>query len=329
MRYALGFIILVITLLALGCSGREEDDATARALASGSDRIESREGRVWLELSDAGQLVVFERLAKEGGFALDLRELRPRRLTLRLEDASFAEAVAAIVGETAYRLSYAFDPEIGTHRLVEVQVGEGEPTRAALERRAGAGRVTPDLSTSSEPRAEGDVAAVDAGVRGESSRDRIDRAREQAADLRDSVRRANGEERHQLVRDYERAQDALQEQLRLALRDPDPMVRAEALEEVETDQGDARQRIGTLARDDPDPRIQKAAIELLGDDGTFEAVSQLVTMLDASEPDVLLATLEALDLTGDESLAPRIEPLADHADAEVRAKATEMLEYWE
>jgi len=195
------------------------------AAVSGRDRIESRDGRVWLDLSDAGQLVVLERLAEQAGFALDLREVTPRRLTLRLEGATLAEAVAAVVGETTYRLSYAFDPQTGAHRLVEVQVGEGDPTRAPREERVGAARIAPPrLATSpSAARAEAKVEADDAAARGESSRDRIERAREQAADLRESLRRASGEERHQRARDYEQAQEILEQRKRKY--DPDYMLR--------------------------------------------------------------------------------------------------------
>jgi HEAT repeat protein len=99
--------------------------------------------------------------------------------------------------------------------------------------------------------------------------------------------------------------------------------------EVDLDSGDARARIGHLATADPSPGVRIAAAETLGDDGTFQAIVELVGMLEDPEPDVLVATLEALDQSGDESIEPYVKPLASHPDSQVRERANEMLEFWE
>jgi HEAT repeat protein len=295
----------------------------------GEDSVELAGERVSLDVSDAGQLRVLQQLAEQGGFDLELHEITPRAVTLRLEDATLSQAVAAIVGPSAFRIDYAFDPPRKRHAVVALHVGGTSSLRPAA---ASVTESAPKSGMHAAIERQGVDSSTEIGQappRERSRRDQIDDARERLAPLRDEMRRTKGKDLLALESEYERAQGAFQEQLRLALQDPDPNVRTEALEEVDVSQGDARQRIGSLAREDPDPRIQMAAIETLAEDGTFQAVSELVTMLEASNPDVLVATLDALDLSGDESLAPRVEPLASHSDAAVREKAREMLEYWE
>ncbi|MBW2422635.1 MAG: HEAT repeat domain-containing protein, partial [Deltaproteobacteria bacterium] len=323
MRREAHWVLVMALVFCLGCSGYE-DGAERSAADGGKGGVELAGDRVRLDVSGAGQLGLLQQLAEQGGFALELHEINPGAVTLRLEDATLAEAVAAIVGDSAFRIEYVLDRGTKRHVVAALHVGA-----APLARPAATSSGTGSPSAPSEPpsavanRRIDDPAEMDQHApRQASRRDEIENARERIAPLRDAMKRAKEEERLELQSAYERAQDALQEQLRLALQDPDPMVRQEALEEVDASQGDARQRIGDLARDDPDPRIQVAAIEALSEDGTFQAVSELVTMLDASDDSrVLLAALEALDLNGDESLAPRIEPLANHSDTAVREMA--------
>lgn len=316
---------LPLLLLGLGCDAREAP--TTSGTGNVVEQIELRDGRVRLELSDAGTLGVLRKLADQGGFDLELHEFSPRSVTLHLEDATLAEAIGAIVGRSNFELEYAFDPNTAGHAVSVLHVGSSRSSD-------GPGFVTArkDSTGIDETRVPGSPSLQQTdsnATREPSSRDSIDAARDRIAPLRDAAERAEGERRAALADEYAEARDDLQAALRAALDDPDPRVREEALSEVKATEGDARERIARLAEKDPDPNIRLAAIEVLAEDGTFQAVTELVAMLDDPEPQVLVATLEALDFSGDESLAPHIEPLANHSDSQVREKAREMLEFWE
>jgi len=228
-------------------------------------------------------------------------------------------------------LEYAFDVAQARHVIAVLHVGTSSPSPSSADRHNSStheARTTPSaIGSSPDPES---FANADRSTTWEtSSRARLERARERVTALQESIKRVGGEERRELENEYDQATDALQEQFRQALSDPDPVVREEMLEEVEIDSGDARDRIGALAQEDPNPRVRAAAAEMLGDDGTFQAVAELIGMLDDREPAVLVATLEALDRSGDESIEPYIKPLSDHPNSQVREMANEMLEFWE
>jgi len=236
-----------------------------------------------------------------------------------------------LVGETSFTFEYAFDAEQARHEIAVLHVGGSSPspsTAARHNRDVRESRTTPS-ATRTTPDPEPLLEAARSTPREASSRGRIERARERVTVLKESLHRVKGDERRELRDEFDQATDALQEQVRLALSDPDPVIREEMLEEVEIDSGDARDRIGDLAQGDPNPRVRAAAAETLGEDGTFQAVAELIGMLDDREPNVLVATLEALDYSGDESIEPYIKPLASHPNAQVREMANEMLEFWE
>ncbi len=333
---ARGIAASVLLLLGLGCSDQQDNGRGPISVATDATHaVELRDGRVWLDLPEGGQLVALGQLAETADFELELHAFRPRRVALRLEGVTIVEAVAALVGETSFTFKYAFDAEQARHVIVVLHVGASglSPSPAAEHNRDVRKEVRQTRSTPSAVRPGSDSDAFgDPGrsvTREVSSRARIERARERVTALKENLHRAKGEERRELRDEYDQATDALQEQFRQALSDPDPVVREEMLEEVEIDSGDARDRIGDLAHGDPNPRVRAAAAETLGDDGTFQAVAELIGMLDDREPDVLIATLEALDLSGDESIEPYIRPLSNHPNSQVREMANEMLEFWE
>lgn len=320
-----------VLLWGLGCGDGQDDEQEVVAIGA-AHAVELRDGRVWLDLSGDGQLTALGQLAKAADFDLELHAFRPRPAAIRLEGVTLAEAVAALVGDASFAFEYAFDAEQARHEIVVLHVGTSGLTLSPAAGHGGGiredgatpspGRSPPDSET--DALAEGERSVT----RETSSRARIESARERVAALRESLRRAEGEQRRELGNEYDQATEAFQEQLREALSDPDPFVRAQMLGEIEIDSGDARHRIGLLARSDPSPRVRVAAAETLGEDGTFQAVAELIGMLDDREPDVLIATLEALDFSGDESIEPYIEPLSGHPDSQVREKANEMLEFW-
>lgn len=330
-RKSRGIAASVLLLLGLGCSDRADDERDTALAADATHAVELRDGRVWLDLSEGGQLTALRQLAKASGFELELHTFRPRRVALRLEGATLAEAVAALVGETSFTFEYAFDAEQARHEIAVLHVGGSNlsPSTAARHNRdVRESRATPS-ATRTTPDPEPLLEAARGAPREASSRARIERARERVSVLKESLHRVKGDERRELRDEFDQATDALQEQVRLGLSDPDPIVREEMLEEVEIDSGDARDRIGDLAQGDPNPRVRVAAAETLGEDGTFQSVAELIGMLDDREPAVLVATLDALDRSGDESIEPYIKPLSNHPNAQVREMANDMLEFWE
>ena len=324
-----------VLLLGLGCSDQADNERDTTLAADATHAVELRDGRVWLDLPEGGQLTALRQLAKASDFELELHTFRPRRVALRLEGVTIAEAVAALVGETSFTFEYAFDAEQARHEIAVLHVGGSNlsPSTAVRHNRDVRKEVRETRSTSSAIRSASDSDAfANAGQSvspNESNRTRIERARERVTSLKENLHRVKGDERRELRDEYDQATDALQEQVRLALTDPDPVVREEMLEEVEIDSGDARDRIGDLAQGDPNPRVRAAAAETLGEDGTFQSVAELIGMLDDREPAVLIATLDALDRSGDESIKPYIKPLSNHPNAQVREMANEMLYFWE
>ena len=86
--------------------------------------------------------------------------------------------------------------------------------------------------------------------------------------------------------------------------------------------------LSVLVRDS-DPQVRIAAAEQLADSDSFAAVTGLLDALQDTSPRVIIAVLESLELNGDESIVPEIEPLLEHPDEDVReaaAIAIEMLE---
>jgi len=317
----------------LGCGGGQGDEGGAAALGTGNG-VELRDGRVWLDVSGSGQLVALEQLAEAGDFELELHGLRPRGLTLRLEGVPLAEAVAALVGDANFAFDYKFDAEKARHEIAVLHVGPSDlPNAFAARWRGGGNREEGVGSAATRPASDSGAdasAETDQIATGStSSRARVEAARGRVSQLQESLRRVEGEERRELRDEYELVAAAFQEEIRQALSDPDPAVRADMLGEVELDSSAGRDTVARLGDADPSPRVRVAAAELLGDDGTFQAVAELIGMLDDPEPEVLLATLEALDRSGDESIEPYIEPLSDHPDSRVRETANEMLEFWE
>ena len=90
--------------------------------------------------------------------------------------------------------------------------------------------------------------------------------------------------------------------------------------------GDAAARVVELAKSDPDPRVRAAAVERLGDADTYQATTALLDSLADPSPQVVIAALEALEFSGDRSMLPRIEPLANHPNPAVREAANSTLD---
>ena len=244
------------------------------------------------------QLALLEELAASAGFELEVGDVAPRSLTLRLTDAPLLEAVSAILEGTAFRASWAVDPASGEHVLAKLSVGAVATPPAAA---AGA---APPPDAAAE-RARSSFAA---------------RMRERVAQRRESAEEPARDAAAAL--EQRRAREAV---LIAQLDEGDALRRAEALEVIDPT-GDAAGRIGELARSDPDPHVRAVAVERLGDADTYQAKTVLLESLADPAPQVVIAALAAIEFSGDASLLPRIEPFANHPDPSVREAANEAIE---
>jgi hypothetical protein len=333
MRDRASWIVAAVLLLGVGCTCADEVEvASPSALASAADLVEVSNGHVRLAVRDALQLAVLERLADQAGFDLEVSGATPRRVTLDLAGVSLAEAIAALLAQERYSLEYAVDPGTGSHTLAVLRVGEKpSPPRVASAPPQQPARLA--LGASPRPRAsevaEPPSSEPDEGRRTRS--DRIDFHRERMQRMRDELKREpEGSALEERLRgDLARERVGLQEELRVAIDDPDPAVRADAVADLDLEGAGNRDRVADMSRSDADPAVRAATAEALADDGTFAAINGLLGMLEDPNPGVLAAAIAGLDYAGDETLASHVAPFATHPDPAVREAATEALEYWE
>jgi len=329
MRKPSGCIAAAALLLALGCSGRDD------APAPGVGVVEFSDGLVRLHVQDAEPLGVLEKLAAQAGFELVVAGVTPRRVSLRLDGVPLDVAIGKLLPEERFALEYAFDRGTGEHVIAVLRVGDAEraPRVAAEPAAALAALVASRAERARAARsraADREAVELEPGARDRARVDHIDDYRERLARLRKDLAQAPKDSAlaQRLRQELSQERSGLQEELRNAIDDPDPALRADAVGQIDTEEGDNRARVSALAQSDPDPTVRVAAADRLGGDGTFAGVSGLLSMLQDPDPTVLVATIEALDLAGDESLIPYLEPLAQHPDAGVSEAAKELLEHW-
>ncbi len=278
--------------------------------APGANLVELADGRVHLALREASPLAVLEVLGARAGFALAVGDVRAEPVTMRLDDASLAEALAALLRGIPYGIDYVLDPTTGAHRVGAVRVGTfREPQIVGVAQPPGAGETTD---------------ATDRATRAEALRRRLERERQErrvAQVERAAARTRDPEETGALLG---RFLATARERSQASLDDPDPEVRAEAVAAMDVE-GSELDRLIETARSDPDPSVRAAAAERLGDEGTHRAVAGLLDTLGDSDPSVLLAAIQAVESAGDESLVARLEPLTHHPDPQVRAAAGEAI----
>jgi hypothetical protein len=327
MRKPTGCIAVAALLLALGCGGREDPPAPALGV------VEFANGRVRLQVEDAEPLGILEQLAAQAGFELVVAGVTPRRISLRLDGVPLAVAIGRLLPEERFSLEYAFDRNAGEHVIAVLRVGRAKraPRVASAKAAALAALRSERPRAPARARAKDPSAAQSEPDPGDRARvDHIGDHRERIARLREELARAPKDSalERRLREELSRERSGLQEEIRNAIDDPDPALRADAVREIDTEQRDNRARVSALGKSDPDPTVRVAAAERLAGDGTFASVSGLLGMLEDSNPAVLVATIEALDFAGDESLSPHLEPLSRHPDPAVREAANELLEQW-
>jgi len=262
------------------------------APASAALRIHA--GRVSVARDQVLQLVVLEELAGRAGFELEVGAVAPRNITLHLDDAPLLDAISVLLEGMPFRTEYAVDPKTGAHVLAKLSVGAPVSTSPPVP---------------------------DAGNVGDAAAEIARKARSEEFRELFAQKRQNAEERGRLANASAEERRAREAEAVEQLDDADGERRAEALAAIDPE-GDASVRISELAKLDPDPRVRAAAVERLGEADTYQATSALLAALADPSPQVLIAALEALEFVGDHSLLPRIEPLANHPNPAVREAAS-------
>jgi hypothetical protein len=120
----------------------------------------------------------------------------------------------------------------------------------------------------------------------------------------------------------------------------DPWTRGDEEDELDPelvhrlDSSDARwgadlERLLVYATADPDPNVRIAAIEEIEGNESYAVVQTLLRSLEDDDAAVVARAVEAFGSLSDETLLPRIRPLARHRDPRVREAAREAIEQME
>ena len=291
-------------LLAVGGCGSERTPGEAAPAAgvestltpaSAGSGLQFRAGRVSVARDEVLQLALLEELARRAGFELEVGSVAPRSIRVRLDDVPLLDAISVVLEGTPFRAAYAVDPSTGAHVLARLSVGELAP---------------------------GAPGAASAG-HAESESER--QARSEKIHALIAQRRENAEERARLAIASAEERRTREAEAIEQLADTDAERRVDALAAIDP-AGDAAVRVVELAKSDPDPRVRAAAVERLGDADTYQATTALLDSLADPSPQVVIAALEALEFAGDHSLIARIEPLANHPNPAVREAANSTLE---
>jgi len=82
-----------------------------------------------------------------------------------------------------------------------------------------------------------------------------------------------------------------------------------------------------LIKSNPDPMIRAAAVAQLDDAESFVATEAAVLALQDSSPEVVLQALDTLEFIGDESVVRYIEEILDHPSENIRKTAEEAIDF--
>ena len=289
-------LVSTLVLLCWGCGAQEADQPAAARIGDaatpaadplpglGRALIEFADGQVTVLSQAAPRSEILEELAAKAGIALELGELAPSRLTLRIDDLALERALPLLLRDVPYQVEYTFDRALGRHVVTFLGVGPA-PMKTGFD----------TIRKSDEAPAPRPATRPDREFRERLFRERVLReAPIQAALLED-------------------------------LESPNAVTRAEAASKIEAE-GPALDRLLEILAEDPDPRVRATAVQQLGDAGSHWAVRGLIYALGDAEPEVVLRAIEELELEGDESVVPDLEPLLDHRDAAIREAAREAVE---
>lgn len=251
--------------------------------------VQVSNGRVTLECEAMPRLEILESLARAASFELVVGRVEPQSVSVQARDVSMTHALKLLMENLVFELRYTVDPGEGHHRLQTVVAGEREgfagPPRAVLQRLVAA------------------------------------RQREQQARFGELP----PEEQARLLSERAARERAARSALEARLADSDPVVRRDAVAQLDAEGEDAERLVAFLA-EDPDPRVRAEAAEQLAFSDSFAGVASLIRALGDPDATVVSASIAALTFAGDASVVPQLEPLLEHRDPSVRETAARAIE---
>jgi hypothetical protein len=269
---------------------------TALTEVGGKTLLEVTPGTYEIEFSGTGVIIlanqdydigILYELGERAGFDV-IDEGAPWELvSVSIEATDMRDALGELLRLHAYELVYEFDGELRADRLKQVIVGV-QP-REPVRLQSG---LTQDVNAATD-----DPSSSSA------------RARDEDEDYDDDEEGMSADEQvyfSQLV-------------------DPSPGVRAEAAANIEATET-TLDYLAEIMATDPSPLVRAAAVESLGDSDDPRAVKALITGLGDKDPAVLVEVIEALEYADDSRAIPRLKPLVDHPDENVRMAAESALE---
>lgn len=320
--------------MALACGSAEErlDGAAvergsasvpASALSQGAEAdVVYRDGRVRLHVDAASNLAVLARLADLAGFSVLADGVVPRPVSLRLDDVGLGDAVPALLPGERLSLDYEWDSEIDAQRLTRVFVGGSVATLAA---RLG------DLGMSDRKKSFGEAYARKQAKQAQKDARDAERLAQREALLspKGQAREQARREKVRLAIEAREREEAEAQAIRMEhLRSTDPALRIGAVEDFEIE-GSRYDPLLDLLATDPDQSVRVAALERLQGENDLAVSCAILDALDDPHPRVILAALDGLRSNGDASIVRNLDPLLSHDDPEVRAAASQTIDYLE
>jgi HEAT repeat protein len=110
------------------------------------------------------------------------------------------------------------------------------------------------------------------------------------------------------------------------LESSDPRERVEGVEWADTSTVSGYEAVIERLANDPDGAVRAAAAESLAS-ADVGAVRPLLGALADSDARVVMAALESLEMLGDQSILPELEPALRHPDPDVRQRAQEARDF--
>jgi hypothetical protein len=326
--HAAGLFVLVA---ALSCSPEDGEteaarstEPVARAPASEAPSTPARTEAALPEPPGRGEVVIvpadgtitvlanqvlisdlLSRLARAADFELLLSEFADRPVDVFAVGATLGDVLAQALEGVPYIARYG--ARDGRSRLVLVAVGEGsEDAVASVE----------------DPRT--DETASEPGEKGKKEGEGRDPARTaRRADPVDPAQRARFRAAR-AEREAARRAETLGE-----LDSPDAETRRDAVQMLDADIPADVDRLARILGSDEDYRVRVAAIEQLEFADSSLAAETITGALSDPQAEVILAAVKALRIRPDPRAAPRLKPLLEHANPEVRDQAKALVELLE
>lgn len=305
------FLALCLALCSLGCwlvddepkapgssDGAKTTTGATAALAAGSYWIDSSERGVSVRANGAALREVLDGLGRELGFEIVAGlSLAERRVSLDVAEQPIEAVLARLLGGISYTLSYETAAEADRSVLRRLRIVAGDIARA--ERRSR------DKSGSGDARAQA----------------RTERRERRRAEDPSERKLAAARKREQVIAERR----AREPETLAALESSDPSEREAAVWDLDPASG--YERAADLLHNDPDPGVRAAALDRVFRSNAAGSVPEVLKATRDSDPEVVIEALDLLEFDGDASILPELEHLREHPDPRVREKFAETSDF--